>query len=298
MTARDQHPLGLVYDLPNEAYHAGPGVSNSMLAEMARSPAHCWANCLDPNRPARDAKAGQLEGTLAHCATLEPAEFPRRYVAAPEDAPRRPTDAQWAAKKPSPESVAAMDWWREFTERVGSAEIVPADKIKVAHAQAASVRRLPQVAELLSRGAPEVSAYWIDDATGLLCRCRPDWVHPVNDNSVILLDLKTYSDASPGEFSRQVARKGYHRQAAWYSDGFERASGKQVLGFVFVAVETEPPFAACPHMLDDPGIDKGRELNRALLDRYAECVRSGAWPAYGDEIKLITLPAWAIKEAA
>ncbi len=293
MNAPDRALMGVIHDLPNEAYHAGPGVSNSVLSAMARSPAHCWAQHLDPNRPPSTVRAGQLEGTLAHCATLEPAEFPRRYVTIPANAPRRPTDAQWNAKKPSPDSLEAMDWWRDFTARVGAAEVVSAELVRVAQAQAASVRRLPQIAELLSRGHPEVSAYWIDDATGLLCRCRPDWVHPVNDDSVILLDLKTYSDASPNEFARQVARKGYHRQAAWYSDGYERASGKKVLGFVFVAVETEHPFAACAHMLDDPGLDKGRELNRALLDRFAECQRTNSWPAYGDDIQLITLPRWA-----
>jgi exodeoxyribonuclease VIII len=110
---------------------------------------------------------------------------------------------------------------------------------------------------------------------------------------VILVDAKTYSDASPREFARQVARKGYHRQAAWYSDGYALASGEPVLGFVFVAVETAWPYASCAVMLDDEGLAKGRAENTELLARFAECRTANSWPGYSNEIEQITLPKWA-----
>jgi hypothetical protein len=261
---------------------------------LARSAAAEGAGRLEdrPRRPPQTEKSGQLEGTLAHCAILEPDEFSKRYVAVPKDAPRRPTESQWNAKKPSLESVQAMDWWREFGDRTGGATVIGRDQYEVAMRQAESVRKLPEVAELLADCATEVSAFWTDGETGAHCRCRPDLVHPAG-SGVILADVKTYSDASPGEFRRQIARKLYHLQDAFYSDGFEAATGKTVHAFIFIAVETVWPFAACALMLDDSSRQKGREIARAQINRYAECDRTGIWPGYSDRIELVTLPAWA-----
>lgn len=279
-----------------EAYHGGAGISKTGLDHVARSPATFYALHLDPARPPEKERAGQLEGQLAHCAILEPDEFDTRYAVLPADAPRRPTEAQWNAKKPSPESVEAMEWWTAWNKSSAGRTIITHDQRQTALRQAESVRRLPDVAEALAAGRPEVSAYWIDPDTGVLCRCRPDWVHPAGDNGVILLDVKTYSDASPAEFARQIARKRYHVQDAFYSDGFARASGLEVLAFVFVAVETEWPYAASAVMLDVPGRDVGRIQYRRDLDVYARCLASNEWPGYGAAIHQVSLPAWASKD--
>jgi hypothetical protein len=267
---------GVYYGLDNDAYHAGThAVSNSMLRSFAQSPLHCFARHLDPDRPARKVKGGQLEGSLAHCATLEPHAFAVRYPVGPEV--NRNTKV-----------------WKDFAESHPGLDCIQPNQATTAKAQARSIRAIPDIGTMLSSGRPEVSAYWIDEATGLLCRCRPDhvWPHP-DGESVMLLDVKTYSDASPAEFARQVARKSYHGQAAHYSDGYAKASGKTVLGFVFVAVETEFPYAAASCTLDEQSIEKGRADNRILLDGYAQCQRLGMWPGYAQTIEIITLPKWA-----
>jgi len=275
MNARNEMPLGLVYGLANEAYHSGPGLSNSGLSLLAKSPAHYYGKKLDPRRPAEVTKGGQLEGSLMHCALLEPAEFDKRYPVGPSV--NRNTTV-----------------WKKFCESHPGLECIQKEQKDAAYLQAASLRAIPDVAALLSSGKPEVSVYWIEPETGVHCRARPDWVHEIPGQGVILFDGKTYSDSSAWEFSRQVARKGYHRQAAWYSDGWTAATGQPVLGFVFGAVETEWPYVACAHILDDQSLEKGRQENRELLNRFAECERTGIWPGYADSIQQITLPAWAL----
>lgn len=268
MSARPPFPLGVYYEMPNAEYQASPGVSHTGLTDFAQSPFHFFARHLDPNRPARETKAGQLEGSLTHCAALEPEHFDARYPVGP--ALNRNTKA-----------------WKEFAEQHPGRDCIQPDQRTAAFAQAKSVRA--KLGGLMDTGRAEVSAFWIDPITGELCRCRPDWVHPIGDG-VILVDLKTYSDASPREFARQVLRKGYHRQAAHYTDGFSIASGLPVVGFVFAAVETTWPYAASAVMLDDDYLQAGRLLNRDLLNRYSECRAANHWPAYGDSIEEIEMP--------
>lgn len=259
-----------------EAYHRGPGISKTGLDHVARSPALFYALHLDPTRPAEKERAGQLEGQLAHCAILEPAEFDKRYVVGPDVSRATKAWKEWEASLPA-----------------GVIAIKP-DQRETALRQAESVRRLPDVAEALAAGRPEVSAYWIDPDTGVLCRCRPDWVHPAGESGVVLLDVKTFSDASPAEFARQIARKRYHVQDAFYSEGFGRAAGVDVLGFVFVAVETEWPFAASAVMLDEPGKRQGVIDMRRDLTTYAACLKANDWPGHGAAIHQVSMPAWAL----
>ncbi|AZV94465.1 PD-(D/E)XK nuclease-like domain-containing protein [Pseudomonas sp. S 311-6] len=285
---------GLLPDLDIDAYHRSAGISKTGLDRINRSPATFYALTLDPNRPPEKERGGQLEGQLAHCAILEPGEFSKRYAVLPHDAPRRPTDAQRNAKKPSDDSQAAMDWWRAWEADNTGRLVITASQYEVAQRQAESVRRLPDIREALDAGQPEVSAFWRDPETGVLCRCRPDWSHPAGESGVVLLDVKTYSDASPSEFRRQCARKRYYVQDAYYSDGYARASGLSVLAFVFVAVETEYPFQASAVMLDAVSRQQGADDARRNLNTYAECMRTGQWPGYSSGIETVSLPNWAI----
>lgn len=264
----------LKYGLDIEEYHSLPSISKSQLDDIAQSPFHFWSNHRDPNRPARQLKTGQLEGALAHCAILEPDEFDKRYVVGPTV--NRNTKV-----------------WKEFAEANPDRIAIQQDQYDTAWRQSESVRALPEIREALSRGRAEVSAFWTDPATGVACRCRPDWVHDLTESNVLLVDLKTFSSAGPDEFRRQAARKRYHVQDAFYSDGYEAASGKEVRAFVFVAVETEWPFAAHAMMLDDMSREQGRADYSRNLATYARCEAAGEWPGYSKEITLITLPQWA-----
>jgi exodeoxyribonuclease VIII len=231
-------------------------------------------------------------GTLAHCALLEPDQLLNRYVVVPSDAPRKPTSLQRNAKNPASETLYAIKWWAEFAAEHGAKEVIDADQLLTAQRQAAAIRALPEIGPLLSRGQAEVSAFWIDEATGVLCKVRPDWVTPAND-AVVLLDLKTTTDASRRGFRRAIGTYRYDLQAAFYSDGYEKASGLMVLGFVFVVVESEWPHAAATYMLDDPSMAKARNEVRDLLDLYADCKSEGMWPGYMPLIQPISTPEWA-----
>ncbi|EPT1579767.1 RecE family exodeoxyribonuclease, partial [Salmonella enterica subsp. enterica serovar Cerro] len=76
-TVPDDIQPGIYYDIPNEAYHAGPGVSKSQLDDIADTPAiYLWRK----NAPVDTEKTKSLDtGTAFHCRVLEPEEFSKRF---------------------------------------------------------------------------------------------------------------------------------------------------------------------------------------------------------------------------
>ncbi|EDV3365752.1 exonuclease VIII [Salmonella enterica subsp. enterica] len=81
-TVPDDIQPGIYYDIPNEAYQAGPGVSKSQLDDIADTPAiYLWRK----NAPVDTEKTKTLDtGTAFHCRVLEPEEFSKRFIIAPE----------------------------------------------------------------------------------------------------------------------------------------------------------------------------------------------------------------------
>lgn len=271
-------PLGIRYGMPFAEYLAVPAMSNSGLKLHRKSAAH-WMAGRDPDETPRDSLR---RGSLLHTLVLEPEHFGARYIV-----------------KPDGMSFATKDG-KAFRDAVpAGVEIVSADECRAAQRQAANLRAVREVGALLGAGLSEVSFFWIDEATGIPCKGRADWVFS-SESGAILLDLKTCEDASPEGFARACARYGYHMQAAWYSDGWRQATAQgslqqeqTVLGFVFGAVESGWPHVASAYMLDDESIEKGRAECRRLLAQHAECLRTDTWPGYVSTVTPITLPAWA-----
>jgi hypothetical protein len=233
-----------------------------------------------------------LNGTLAHCAILEPEALADRYVVVPEDAPKRPTEAQWNAKKSNESSQAAKDWWTAWGEDVAGRTVVEAKDYAVTQQQLAAVAACPEIARLLSSGLSELSVFWEDPATGVYCKARLDWVHERPDGFAQPLDLKSTVDESPNGFGRTVARMRHELQQAHYENAL-RAVGMRQLPFVFAVVTSAPPVLAVPYLLPEAYAAQGRELVRELYTTYAHCRATNTWPAYGSGFMEADIPAYA-----
>jgi exodeoxyribonuclease VIII len=238
-----------------------------------------------------------LRGTLAHCAVLEPHALAERYVVVPADAPRRPTSKQWEAKKPSPESAAAMAWWTDFSARAEGRQIVSAEDYAITQQQLQALADEPTIASILKEGRGEVSVFWRDARTGVYCKARPDWMTPPTGRRVTLLDLKSTADESPSGFGRAAARMKYHLQRSHYVDGVQQATGWRVDEFVFAAVTSAPPVLAVPYFLTDAIKEQADDERAELLDLYARCMESGQWPAYGQGLQMLDFPAYAKRDS-
>ena len=248
----------------NADYHADPAVSASHLHAIAKSPQHYWSRYLDPQRQPVEPTAAMRLGSLVHCAVLEPEELHKRYSTC---LPRNTK----AGKEQAAELAAA------------GIEAVTESDMDLALAMAASVRSHPVAAELLSVGIAEQSVWWDDAATGLRCKCRPDWV-----NGLTIVDLKTTTDASPAGFARSVAQYGYHTQQAHYLDSHIADR------FIFLAVEKTYPYAVAVYELDADAVAVGKQLQQSSLQAIANCKDAQAWPGYTDQIQTLSLPRWAL----
>lgn len=252
-----------LFRLSNDLYHEGPGISSTGLKEILKSPAHYQASRVD-----RGGDSAALRfGRLVHMRLLEPELFNVMVVV-------RPTvDGRTKDGKAANEAFAAKSVGKEV---ITQSEADALDVIAVAAAK----NKL--ASSILGKGMAEVSVYWTDEATGVLCKARADLIR-----GEAIFDLKTCYSAQPREFQKAVASYQYHLSAAFYLDGFETVL--PVKNFAWVALEKSPPHCFGFYAADQETIALGRSEYRRALETYAECEKSGEWPGYLESFVNLTL---------
>ena len=266
------------YGLPMEIgdYHRHPAVSKSHLDQVARSPLHYWAAYVDPERKEREATPAMVIGSALHTHVLELDTWDQRYITAPDGLDRR--------------TKAGKELWAAFEAEASSRQVVSRSDAELVIGMGRAVWSHPAAAFLLNRpGQAEQTYLWIDEATGMECKCRPDWM--TNDGQLIV-DLKTTEDASPAGFRKSIGNFRYHVQAAWYLDGIERATGRRPEQFIFICVEKKPPHAVAVYAASVEMVATGAITAEADLARLAMCRESNEWPGYSNQIEVIDLPPW------
>ncbi|EEB7341933.1 exonuclease VIII [Salmonella enterica] len=264
---------GIYFDITNEAYHAGPGVSKSQLDDIAVCPAfYQWRKAA----PVDTEKTKALDmGTALHCRLLEPDEFKNRFIIAPEFNRR---------------TTAGKEEEKAFLENCANSgkTVMTAEDGRKLELMYGSVMAHPGCRALLeAEGKTESSIYWTDTETGELCRIRPD---KFLTNSPLILDVKKVTDMS--RFARHVEEFRYHVQAAMYCEGWKAYSG-ETPRFAFLAVSESIDCGKYPvhlYILEDEHHDIGYSLFRRDLNTYHECKSSNKW-GWGFEV--IERPYWA-----
>ncbi|EKM8000796.1 PD-(D/E)XK nuclease-like domain-containing protein [Salmonella enterica] len=272
-TVPDDIQPGIYYDIPNEAYHAGPGVSKSQLDDIAVCPAfYQWRKAA----PVDTEKTKALDmGTALHCRLLEPDEFKNRFIIAPEFNRR---------------TTAGKEEEKAFLENCANSgkTVMTAEDGRKLELMYGSVMAHPGCRALLeAEGKTESSIYWTDTETGELCRIRPD---KFLTNSPLILDVKKVTDMS--RFARHVEEFRYHVQAAMYCEGWKAYSG-ETPRFAFLAVSESIDCGKYPvhlYILEDEHHDIGYSFFRRDLNTYHECKSSNKW-GWGFEV--IERPYWA-----
>lgn len=196
--------------------------------------------------------------------------------------------------------IVDADSWRPAEARaqrdaayaVGKVPLLVGDAVTV-DAMAASVLAHDVAPQLFLGGAAEVSAFWVDDKTGVKCKARFDYLpEPRSGRRLIVPDLKSAVSADPAEFSRAAARYGYLLQQVHYSNSLRHLGVSADPAFVFVVVEKETPYLVNVGQFAHP--DDVR-LSGAALDKalrlYRDCLAADHWPGWTG-ITDLELPTW------
>ncbi len=262
-------PLG-VFDLTNEQYHASEGLSRSKLWTFKQLPAKFWYEYMSGQYVRPNDTEAFILGDLVHTLVLEPHLFDDRYALIPE------IDRRTKQGK--------IDYEDLLIQSAGKSCVKP-DILSLGTQMAKSLNSNSTVCDLLRDAKMEKSIYWKHEATGLICKARPDvW------QGRIVSDLKTTVDASFRGFQGSAYKYGYFLQAAMIYEAL-KSIGEPFHNFVFICVEKSAPHAVGLYMLDDEALQFGIDMFHALMDRIAKCYEANIWPDYG--ISKLTVPKWA-----
>ena len=245
-------PDGIYLDLSFEDYLAAPRVRSGNLTDMIEGPAAYWANSpMNPDREECDETEPMKLGRAYHCARLEPEAFAQRYVQEidAEDMPAgtlmKDADYKAALKELGQAQIKAGETVLERAERLAEISLNVCWHVERAEWEAenqsktwlsrkhmaeitrdaARIRMNPELAALIEGGMAEVSILWTDEATGIKCKCRPDYL-----GSNWITHLKTWDMKIAGKPGNRAVVdafrfNGYYRTGWFYLEGLMAMPG-------------------------------------------------------------------------
>jgi exodeoxyribonuclease VIII len=305
---------GLVHDgihhlLDERVYRNDPAIAISDLKEMSLSPLHFWSKKFGGYR-AEQTEAQEI-GTLTHLSVLEPEEYARKTVLKPADAPRKPTDAQRNAKKPSEDTIAAIKWWDDWSAaNAGKTELSQDDSTQIAGITQGVMSNADAV-KLMDGALKEVAMFKTIVVNGVTIRTKgkADIIcSSKGSDAEAIADLKTVDRgyANPDDFSYSIKKWGYAQQAAWYIDLYNMLTATddpfttdvKKSRWVFIVAEKLPPYVCITLELDEDSIEVGRAINKRHLETLAECFKTNVWerPLNGMRGR-VSIPEWAKKKS-
>jgi exodeoxyribonuclease VIII len=252
----------IIQNMPFADYRSAPGVNVSVLKWIRRSPRHAYYHAYD--EPEAEKPSWQMVlGSAVDCLLLEgPEAFEASFVIPPEISKNSSEYKAWAAGE--------------------SRQIIDGKHARTAQAMVEAARRKWTIRDILGDGLAQVSVFWEDPGlNGLQCKGRIDWIG--QDHTV--WDLKTTGDAGWYGFGRSVDRWAYHWQAAWYLRGLSVVTGIRHDKFGWLVVENEAPYESIVYRADRELLDRGWAEVYAAAAEYEQCVATGEWPGYPDEIQ-------------
>lgn len=242
---------GIYHDIPEAEYHALPYVSQSMIKAFLHSPESCWRNYVSDDRNSNDTASKDF-GSALHSAcllgwdhmlkTFAPAFDPSHYP----DALNTVADIKGLLKD---NGLKVSGTKSDLKERLLSSGVDAQfiDDIRADHEDGRTIisawsnleelYNVIDVYGVYKKGEKEITIIWTDEATGLKCKCRLDFVGDV------IRDLKTIklqqfsSRSAQNQCIQRICDARYDLQAVWYSDAYFSATGIRK-EFVFDFIET------------------------------------------------------------
>ena len=238
--------------------------------ELLKSPAHYQAYL---HKEREETKALRM-GSLIHCAVLQPELLNAKFITAPE-VDRRTKEGK--------EAYAAFQ-----TSLQPGMTVVSAEESAECHLIAAAAKH---TLERLGVTFDATELMFTTDYNGVQLKCAIDGV--AGD---YLWDLKTTEDASPSGILKAIRSYRYNLQAYFYRLCFESAFERRMLGFRFLFIEKQPPYATAVVEIGPELMSYAVADFEKALQTYRECTTLNEWPAYSDEVQVIDIKAATVAQ--
>jgi hypothetical protein len=251
--------LQKINDLINSLLNHEKHLSYSSLSAFKKSP----LDFLHYKFQQKEQTPAMAFGSMAHNWILDYSTFWSKYYLIDNDAPKRPTIAQYNAKKPSDDTLAAIDYWDNLEQESFGQILITQNDLK----------ELDKISSSLFKNI---------SANNLILKCTEfekeydfnydnfsfkSFIDAEDEN--IRLDLKIVQNADPKKFQRDALAYGYHIQAAMY----EIAGGKR--DYYLLAADRNGGVSV--NKLSDDLIAYGRQEINNLLENFNRCILEDAW---------------------
>jgi PDDEXK-like domain of unknown function (DUF3799) len=266
---------GFYPDLSNEAYHGGPGLSASEMSWMSQSLEYYRWRKDHPPAKTRDMTLGSVTHLVLEARLRGKPEMITEQVMVFSDA--------------GPQSKAFKDVQAKNPEKY----VVTQEDFDLARRMIDAVLEKSEVAAWFTQGVSEPSIFAEHPETGVLMKCRPDYLSLDRGLSI---NFKTTTDASEEGFLRSVKMGRFDWQSAWYLEVL-RLHFNRNFDEIHVVVEknADEPCLVQIYTIADEELEFARMQYTRLLPRYLKAMETGIWPGASLSVKSITLPPWSRK---
>jgi hypothetical protein len=202
-------------------------------------------------------------GSMVHKLLLEQNAFFDKYAIIPNDAPKKPTNVQINAKKPSDETLNAIEYWNIFKVSTHNKILINSNEYNDAEKVIESLYKNQSSFELINSATSfEKEHNFVYD--NFLFKAFID-----AECDLFRFDLKVVASAEPRKFQRDAIAYGYPIQSAVY----EIASGKK--DFYNIAVDKMGGVSV--HKMSRQTIDYGKKCLDDILENFNRCILEDAW---------------------
>lgn len=327
---------GIYFKMPAEEYFALPYFSRSLAQKVRFSGKEAEYYIKNPTK---ETPAMAL-GTAIHSMFLEPEDFVKSFVKAPAL-----TDAQFAGKK----IIQTVDDLKPYLDAFGlkksgkkedlidsvrgyldPAQVVIWDDVKSNFERENLIEKRNVLSdedfthlenireefskqeylpETLQNGRSEVVIIWKDAETGVMCKCRLDYVQPLAITDVKSYSVKDFNSPLLEQLRKKIIWSSYNFQYAIYAEALEtainavKAGTAQIHGeddaewiaeflenpikqFFVLYVRTQAPYQMLalelqPAEVDNAGTNTyysvASEMWRNSIKKYSHFLKTGNW---------------------
>jgi hypothetical protein len=233
-------------------------VSRSMLMDLNKSPAHFFFKNLSGIDQESYYTPPMIFGSALHTYVLEPELFLDRYALF-ENIDRRTKEGK-------------LDY-AKFVEKARGKIVIDLGEFEDILSISNNIETHDTASLLIGGAVCEKELYWVDEETGVRCKCKPDII-----NGTVVADLKTANDISLRGIRNAIFKYGYAVQAAMIKEGMNANNMGEMSSFWLIVAEKNAPFTITTYKLGEDFIEFGIVEFRRLLGIYKECLEENIWP--------------------